>query len=300
MAEKRAPLVTIAIPSAARRIAGRPAGYLTTTVRSVFSKLSARERLLVRIVILNCEDTLAQHPELSELLDGLENDRSLVSVVQRTRARLPPDKAFEPPIPPDDPKQERRLWWAQIKHDFVDSLEAARHTGAPVILRLEDDVVACDDFLSRLLGWVEKERDRPRRLPFVSLFSPDFGFDGSLRNYYAYAQAMLFWNDDRLDAVLDHLKERIDDSHSAEKILEHYRSPTGERGRTLFPSYFQHIGDYTSSPLPSSITLGLSSRTFREHHDPWSLLRHTAVQPFRFALFLCQHARYRFRQWWKA
>lgn len=281
--------LTIAIPTKGRMHNKRPVEYLSLTIKSLLAKTIPRERRQVHLLLMNCHTPAHEHHALSGLSDKLSASGFELSVVERKNKIFNEKQTTGAQTHHDD--REKMLWMQQLKADFIELLETARNFGNRYILRLEDDVIACDHFLAKLFHAAEQKSRRGRLYPFISFFSPDFGFDNQLKPYYAYSQAMLFRNDNSLDQILAYLKNSSS-ARAVDRLLEDFRCDFNERGMVAFPSLFQHIGQQSSHDIIRPFT----SPTFRSELSSAALLRHKAAQPLRFIAFLIAHAKFRLRQ----
>jgi hypothetical protein len=230
--------LTIGISTVRRQSLADDPGYLSKTVNGLLASMSAAERARVEIVIINSNSPPEAHTEVEQLL---ARHAECVPHLLRSAARAAP--SFQP----DDASDRARkvAWEKKLSLDFVEALRICRNTDSKYVLRLEDDVMAADHFVTHLMQWCERQDTADKPWAFLSLFSADLGPPHRLWPYCAYSQAILFPNDERLDDIIRYIEEHY---HRApvDFLLAEYRDPAGRRGWVKYPSLFQHIGDLST------------------------------------------------------
>lgn len=154
---------------------------------------------------------------------------------------------------------------------------SARDTRSEYVLRLEDDVIAADHFVSRLLKWCDQHYTVDKPWAFLSLFAVDLTPLNRLAPYLAYTQALLFPNDQRLDDIIRYIEDHYQRA-PVDLLLAEYRDHAGRSGWVKYPSLFQHIGDVSTGLAQPQRT----SPTFCPSRHPFQLAVHHAVVMFKY------------------
>jgi hypothetical protein len=264
------PRLTICISTVRRTGLRESPKYLSQAVNRLLASMSAAERARVEIIIMNSNVPPEAHTEVEEVL---RQHAAQAPHLLRSVAKAAP--TFQPV---SDSVGDRHLAWGKkLTLDFVNALRVCRQTNSEYILRLEDDVVAADHFVSYLLNCCERDGRDDKPWAFLSLFSLDWGPPHRLTPYFAYAAAILFPNDQLLDDLLDYL-EKHHQRAPVDWLLAEYRDRAGRRGYVKHPSLFQHIGE-----VSSGITLHQRiSPTFCPSCHPLRRALHYAVLTLRY------------------
>ena len=139
----------------------RPQGpsYLAQTVDCLLAALPADERELVQIVIVNATSPADAHTDVAARHGPEVSVRLSANYRARPRGRQP-----EPRESP-----EYLAWVRKLSLDFAATLKICRETSSDYILRLEDDVIAADRFVSKLLNWIDGRGRKGHDWAFLSL-----------------------------------------------------------------------------------------------------------------------------------
>ena len=262
------PRITIGISTVRRADGSDPSGYLTQTIESVLSAMSVVERQQTQILIVNANTPPEAHIEVEQVLARHSQDVSVrFCSGHRNSAALKPLESSQ--------TAQYIAWRQKLSLDFVATLRICRETKSDYILRLEDDVIAADHFVSNTLSWMNRRSHNKHSWAFLSLYSEDLAPFCQLRPYRAYAPALLFRNDQRLDHLVEYIEQHV---HRApvDWLLRDYHDDVGRSGRVRFPSLFQHNGAVSSLDRPERDQIPRTSPTFSQHQGPLHLAVHHA------------------------
>ncbi len=234
------PDLVIAIPTCPRLRDGVPAGYLTRTLTTLNRALRMDPFLLVEVLIMDCSAPGDIHEELNAVMaDGMAPPTS--QVFKRQGPFVPPSKA-----PTKSIAYQQSL-------DFIELMEKAYAFGSPWILRIEDDGLCSEPFASRMIRFAS----RYPHCPLFSLFSIRLRFDGQTTPHYTGAVALLFPTQ-KIPLSLATVRSVLNDTP--------FDVALGNLDAlALFPSFFQHIGQVSSSGVLYSHNME-TSPTFRPRH----------------------------------
>jgi hypothetical protein len=249
-------------------------GYLRETITSLRARLDRDSSPRVRLLVINCDPDPAAHVAAMEL--AAEVEPSLRAEV----LALGPS-----PIVGVRTGSSFARWQQQLCFDYARLLRRCRGSGADWILIAEDDLVASRGYNRALARWVLPRFVRQPDLFCVSLFSIDLTCDFS-----AYAPAIVYKNDDRIDALAGFLESRSAESPADWSIRDFAAAPR-RRAFVQVPSLFQHIGAVSSSLVEHPL---LQSPTFAA--DPVPLFRSVRLWP-RDALIAGFRLRWHWRRW---
>lgn len=289
--EDRKLRLAIVIPTVKRKmtVAGKEGGtvsprYLTTTVNSVIAKMAVEDHQRVRILIFNANIPPDEYEEVKEILaahdqyvSGGEGGKgvapSLVEIANHESYTQLHDRGKDLQRNWGD-SLARILWRSKQCLDFAQALRVCLAMESEYVLLLEDDVIATDHFVPKILTWMDEKFKEKKDWLFISLFSTDYPIDGQLYEYGMCSQALLFRNDVNLSHLIEYIEVNFDKS-PVDWLLRDYVRAHHWNVYVRVPSLFQHIGVVRSLSEQEGSRLSYPvSPTFREHDDFLSVVWH--------------------------
>lgn len=222
------------IPSCPRP--GADAGRLPALLQRLDAVLSARDREVTRIAVLDTSSSGERHGDLERAtreaavpFECLERKEPVVGL--EAAANLAEGDWLR------GYGIEKVRWCLQQGRDFATLMRYGLSTHARYLVRLEDDSRVTVRFLDKL----RKQAGRFPETPYLSLFSSRSRPDGCTTAHHGSAVGLLFHRRERVEPILRFL-QRHEHRQPFDVVLGWYRDDAGKRGLTVYPSLVQHVG----------------------------------------------------------
>ncbi|HYC55946.1 MAG TPA: hypothetical protein VEL28_13510 [Candidatus Binatia bacterium] len=221
---------------------------LTKTLHELSRRAGPAATPKADVLVVNGAEPADSHAECTGIVDRLERGEPSglpvhvkSAVAERTR--------FERQVAARAHLTERALspwhrWAAGYCLDYALALRLARRSDAAYLLVIEDDVRPADGWVGKVLRTAAPRLQRWPHPSFVALYSADLS-----ARYEAGACAILYPNDERIDALADYIERRWDRG-PLDHLLRDFAHEQRRPAFVLVPSLFEHVGD-TSTQLPA-------------------------------------------------